>query len=239
MDQQKIGNFIKELRTEHHLSQGKLADILGVTSQAVSKWENGKNIPDVATMKIISEKFDVDIDEIINGKKEKKDKKDKKKVYKLIILIFSILLIIALIIIFIISQDKDYEFKILSSNCDNFNISGNISYNSKKSSIYINRIEYCGGDDNTKYKNIKCTLYEKNKDNYLKISEAESKDNIKLETYLKNVEFTIDNYLRICKDYSDKNLYLEINALKDDDKVISYKVPLKINEACNKYMGEK
>ena len=235
MDQQKIGNFIKELRKEHHLSQGKLAEILGVTSQAVSKWENGKNIPDVATMKIISDKFDVNIDEIINGKKEK----PKKKSSKLIIILGIILLVIALVIILLMSHKEDYKFKILSSNCDNFNISGNISYNSKKSSIYINRIEYCGGDDNTKYKNIKCVLYEKNKDTYIKISEAESKDNIKLETYLKNVEFTIDNYLRICKDYSDKNLYLEISALKYDDKVISYKVPLKINEACNKYMGEK
>ena len=234
MDQQKIGNFIKELRKEHHLSQAKLAEVLGVTSQAVSKWENGKNIPDVATMKVISDKFDVNIDEIINGKKA-----NKKHNYKLIIIIVSVLFIVALIIILIMTKKEDYKFKILSSNCDNFNISGNISYNDKKSSIYISRIEYCGGDDNTTYKNIKCTLYEKYKDVYIKISEDEGQNNIKLETYLKNVEFTIDNYSRICKDYSDKNLYLEITALTGDNKIISYKVPLKINKACDKYMENK
>ena len=44
MNQDKIGNFIKSIRLEHNLTQKELADKLGVTYQAVSKWENGKNL---------------------------------------------------------------------------------------------------------------------------------------------------------------------------------------------------
>lgn len=48
MEQDKIGNFIKELRKEKRLTQQELADSLGVTNKAVSKWELGKSMPDVA-----------------------------------------------------------------------------------------------------------------------------------------------------------------------------------------------
>ena len=39
MDQEKIGKFIKKIRQENHLTQKEMADKLGVTFQAVSKWE--------------------------------------------------------------------------------------------------------------------------------------------------------------------------------------------------------
>ncbi len=62
MDQEKIGKFIKQIRQDHHLTQKDLAEKLGVTYQAVSKWENGKNIPDIAILQIISKKFNLNID---------------------------------------------------------------------------------------------------------------------------------------------------------------------------------
>ena len=45
MNQENIGKYIKKLRKENNLSQEKLADKLGVTYQAVSKWERGLNLP--------------------------------------------------------------------------------------------------------------------------------------------------------------------------------------------------
>ena len=51
VDQNKIGEFIKKLRTENHLTQKEFADKYGVTYQAVSKWENGKNLPDMSLIK--------------------------------------------------------------------------------------------------------------------------------------------------------------------------------------------
>ena len=46
MDQIKIGKFIAELRKEKKLTQEELAVLLGVSNKSVSRWENGKNLPD-------------------------------------------------------------------------------------------------------------------------------------------------------------------------------------------------
>lgn len=67
MDQEKIGNFIKEIRTKNNLTQKQFADKYNVTYQAVSKWENGKNMPDVALIKQISKDFNISLEEIYNG----------------------------------------------------------------------------------------------------------------------------------------------------------------------------
>ena len=72
MDQEKIGQFIKKIREENNLTQKELADRLGVTFQAVSKWENGKNAPDLGILKQISDEFNVNIDEILSGKRSSK-----------------------------------------------------------------------------------------------------------------------------------------------------------------------
>ena len=68
MDQEKIGKFIKNIRTTNHLTQAELASKYGVTYQAVSKWENGKNIPDVMLLRQMSKDFNVDIQDILDGK---------------------------------------------------------------------------------------------------------------------------------------------------------------------------
>ena len=58
MDQEKIGKFIKEIRTKEKLSQQKFALKYGVTYQAVSKWENGKNIPDISILKEMCREYE-------------------------------------------------------------------------------------------------------------------------------------------------------------------------------------
>lgn len=47
MDQDKIGKFIAECRKEKSFTQAALAEQLGITDRAVSKWERGKNMPDL------------------------------------------------------------------------------------------------------------------------------------------------------------------------------------------------
>ena len=63
MDPERIGKFIRQLRQENHLTQKQLAEQLGVTYQAVSKWENGKNIPDILMLKKISILYNIDMKE--------------------------------------------------------------------------------------------------------------------------------------------------------------------------------
>ena len=50
MDQVKIGRFIAQRRKANNMTQMQLAEKLGITDRAVSKWETGKSLPDVAIM---------------------------------------------------------------------------------------------------------------------------------------------------------------------------------------------
>lgn len=233
MNQEKIGQIIKEIRKKNNLTQMEFAAKYGVTYQAVSKWENGKNIPDITLIKQISKDFNINIDDFLNGKitSTKKNNHTKKI---LLILTITIIILISVIIILLLNHDKDFEFKTLTSNCNEFTISGSLAYNTKKSSIYISEIDYCGGSDTTRYQKIECNLYESNNNIENKISSYiyDEKEPLTLEEFLKKVEFNIDNYTRTCKEYSNNSLYLEINATDEKNKVTTYKVPLSLDKSC-------
>lgn len=230
MNQDKIGSFIKSIRLDNNLTQKEFADILGVTYQAVSKWENGKNIPDISILKEISEKFNVNIDELLNGEKIFNKKENNKLVYIIPILI--IVIIVLSIIIVINNKNKEFEFKTISSNCSDFKITGSAAYNKDKTSIYISNVEFCGKSDNNKYKQINCTLYEKNNDVKKEISDCPIKKDITLENYLQELNINVNNYSSICKNLKSNNLLLEINAMNNDNKTIKYTIPIKLNDMC-------
>ena len=67
LDSLKTGEFIREARKKKGLSQNDLAEKLNITRVAVSKWENGHNLPDIVIMKELAEILDVDINEIMEG----------------------------------------------------------------------------------------------------------------------------------------------------------------------------
>ncbi|MGL6197446.1 MAG: helix-turn-helix transcriptional regulator [Lachnospiraceae bacterium] len=69
MDQIKIGKFIAELRKEKKLSQAKLGVKLGVTNKTISRWENGNYMPDISLMLVISQEFEININELISGER--------------------------------------------------------------------------------------------------------------------------------------------------------------------------
>lgn len=73
MDQQKIGEFIAKLRKEKGLTQQELAKKIGVTDKAISKWENGRCLMDIAILKPLSEQLDISILELMNGEKIEKE----------------------------------------------------------------------------------------------------------------------------------------------------------------------
>ncbi len=232
MNQEKIGIFIKKLRKKNNLTQQQFAEKLGVTYQAVSKWENGKNIPDIAILKQISEIFQIDLNSLLNGEiiLEKKNKKN--------LAIISVILLVVLVIIFIfisINKSNDYSFKTIFSNCEDFKIFGSVAYNKEKSTIYISKIEYCGQNDNTRYKKIDSILYESINNIDKKINEHIQKDdeNKTLEEYLYDLSFYIDNYNSSCKNFSQSKIYLQLNATTEENKVINYKIPLKLEEKCS------
>ena len=67
LNPEKVGKFIKKLRKDNNLTQQKLADKYGVTYQAVSKWENGINLPDVTLIRQMSKDFNISIEDILDG----------------------------------------------------------------------------------------------------------------------------------------------------------------------------
>ena len=69
MDQKKIGRFIAELRKEKGLTQAQLAEKFGISNRAVSKWENGKSLPDASIMINLCNFLGITVNELLNGER--------------------------------------------------------------------------------------------------------------------------------------------------------------------------
>ena len=110
MDQEKIGKFIAKCRKENGYTQASLAEKLGITDRAVSKWENGKNMPDASIMLELCELLKINVNELLTGEhiimdnyKEAAEKnfvemktQEEKTNKKMILVIIGILLLFAL-----------------------------------------------------------------------------------------------------------------------------------------------
>ena len=73
MDQIKIGKFIAELRKSKNMTQQQLAEKIGVSFKTVSKWETGRGLPELSTLKPLSDELGITINELLNGEKIKKE----------------------------------------------------------------------------------------------------------------------------------------------------------------------
>lgn len=145
MDQEKIGRFIAKCRKEKGLTQAEIGEKLGVTYKAVSKWENGRSMPDISIMQALCDTLDISLNELFSGEKIKaKDikKESENNLLNLLKINYSgknkrkiLLIIIAiLIILFLIVTSKMLLIKYGFAYDDNL----------KYSQIYI------AGDDNIK-----------------------------------------------------------------------------------------
>lgn len=228
MDIEKISNLIKDIRKKNNLSQQKFAEKYGVSFQAVSKWERGLNLPDIVILKKICDDFNIDMNTFF--------KKEKKKKNGLIFIIPIVILILITIIVFLVlnnKNDSSFEFKTLTSTCENFTLYGSIAYNNSKTSIHISNVTYCGGDDTTEYNAITCTLYESVNKTKTEISKYDySEGPITLEEFLKGLTFNVDHYDKTCKIYKENSLFLEIEAQNKDGALTSYRVPLNLDDNC-------
>lgn len=224
MDEEKVSKLIKESRKKLNLTQEKFAQKYNVTPQAVSKWENGKNLPDIAILKQICKDSNTSIDGLLLGKKNN---------HLTLIIIF---ILIALGTIFTITmttkKNSTFEFKVLESNCENFKTSGTLAYDQKTSHLHISGISYCGTNAKTKYNKITCTLYEtEDKTNKELEKITYNKIPITLEEFLSTIEFNLDNFSQKCQQYKENSLYMEISASNGTNENI-YKIPLTIKDNC-------
>ena len=78
MDQVKIGKFIAECRKKNNLTQMQLAEKLNITDRAVSKWENGKSMPDSGIMLDLCNELKISVNELLSGEVIEMKEYDKK-----------------------------------------------------------------------------------------------------------------------------------------------------------------
>ncbi len=69
MNQQKVGSFLKELRSEKSVTQAELAELLGVSNRSISRWENGTTMPDFDLLIELAKYYNVEVGEILNGER--------------------------------------------------------------------------------------------------------------------------------------------------------------------------
>lgn len=63
---------IKHYRKQAGLSQEKMAEKIGVSRQAITKWENGTGTPDIANLMAIADLFQISVDELLSNEKSEK-----------------------------------------------------------------------------------------------------------------------------------------------------------------------
>ena len=78
MNQEKIGKFIASIRKEKKMTQKEVAEKLGVTDRAISKWENGRGLPDLSLIKPLCEVLDISINELLSGEKLNQENYNEK-----------------------------------------------------------------------------------------------------------------------------------------------------------------
>ena len=116
MDQKKIGAFIAQCRKEKSLTQIQLAELLDITNQAVSKWENGRGYPSIDSLKEISRYFSVSIDELLSGDQLVliAEKENKSNLNGLCDLLFGFTDLLSLMLIFLPLYSKPVDGYIYS-----------------------------------------------------------------------------------------------------------------------------
>lgn len=78
MDQEKVGCFLKELRQQKGLTQEQLAEKFNISNRSVSRWENGRNMPDISLLVELAEFYHVGMDELLDGERKPREVEEHK-----------------------------------------------------------------------------------------------------------------------------------------------------------------
>ena len=84
MKKQTLGMMISLLRKEKGMTQLELAEKMGVTDKAVSKWERDLSFPDINSIPKLAEVFEVSVDELMQVKTETKENMSKNKIDEIV-----------------------------------------------------------------------------------------------------------------------------------------------------------
>lgn len=229
MDLNKVGSFIASLRKEKGLTQVELGILLNVNDKTVSRWETGKNAPDISMLNDLSEKLDISVKELLNGERnlEKDINIEALKYYnnrgKKRILIFAIIAILIILLIsillFSINKYNQYKvFKVYSSN-SNLNLEGIVVLNPHRNIIVLRNIEYSDYNEGTTDEISSKSYYVKllSNDKIIKNEIYNFDKEMSLRDFLETYTLYVDESLKNSEDLiSLENLRLEIEYQKND-----------------------
>lgn len=147
MNQDKIGKFIASERKKKKLTQIELAERIGVSNSAVSKWETGNGMPDYSVFSNLCKTLDITVNELLAGEKNVKDDeiiskymklRDKKNKAKIIgVVIVSVLILLCFIFgTFFFNSYKTIKMYELVAENDNFRYEDGTYLESKIATVF-------------------------------------------------------------------------------------------------------
>ena len=250
----KIGKFIAEQRKNKNLTQEQFAEKLGINNRTISRWENGKNMPDISLYKSICNILDISVEELINGEKSKKENikqcyekalistvdsnnKQERKISKLVKTILFVILIsiISIIIIILYYNNKYPKIDIYNMNViesDKNELNDKLTLNLKDYKIYFY------GIDSLQLSNINNNYYD------LKTSLQYKQVTIeKIKKYLSD-QYKNKNIKRITNSNNEIEIYKHNNyevivCNTKDSKDIYFGTPNISSNLKGKYCGKK
>ena len=233
--QEKIGNFIAELRRKNNLTQAELGEQVGVTGKAVSRWERGLSIPDVAIINKVSEVLGITTTELLNGEKLGKvntnnideitensidfyKEKLKKKFRKILFALFLVILILCLgiLLLFYFNNYNTCRFYSISPASEEIKAVGILNITSKKDTLIISDFHYFG----TGITDVYAVEYKLKQDDKVYFQNGNIKD---YEFDSSSKKININDYfndLTIYIEDSDKSMNLE--CIEEGDLLIEF-----------------
>ena len=232
----KLGDIISELRKKKNLTQKDLADKLGISDKAVSRWETGNSFPDLDMLFRISKFFNVSFENLLTARmiddgtddelmqdiiKEFNDmnKKHSKRIKIILIILALVSIIFTAVIIFTNTYNRFKVYQVGIENDDFDGVKGTYVETKIKDTLILSTLNIRNvkiKDDDT----ISVDLYYKENNKEYVIQNYSS---------LKNIIFTnFQSYIKIddLSKYKD-NLYIRITIIDADNKVTKYEGKLK------------
>ena len=109
MKQSTLGSYIRSLRLQNGMTQAQLAQKIGVTDKAVSKWERDLSCPDISSIPKLAQVLGVSVDELMQSKAAPKEENGSEwsRIIELILKAVPLAMGVALIVVSLLKKDID------------------------------------------------------------------------------------------------------------------------------------
>ncbi len=250
----KFGNFITELRTSKNLTQIQLAKKLHISNKTVSKWENGRGMPDVSLLLPLSEALGVSVTELLMSEKIESENINKSKVEKMtittleeskkkytgkfhkLLTIFIVAIIFLILIFYFFTTFNSVRLYRIRLNDEDFEITnGTFMRTMVKNVFELGEIKYIG-DEEIDSNNMYVRIYAKDNDNEIVIF-----DGLYTPIYI-HEGFGYEEYFNDrFEDLIQNNLYIEIHykTIDGEEREKVSKLLVSLDFANNKLFNQK